>query len=148
MELIQDAQNIAQVRETLKLVAPFPVVWPTATDCQRALHDFTVYHLSHNLGLLDALIAGVCGGVVRDALYVQCEALPRCTRLDHHAAIYAVSDQEGWKKATAPLLIWAEPRTALDCLQRPLRSRFRQQVSASVRLPWKEEGRHEADVRR
>ena len=39
MELIQDAQNTAQVREALKLLAPFPVVWPTATDCQRALHD-------------------------------------------------------------------------------------------------------------
>ena len=63
MELMQDAQNIAQVRETLKLVAPFPVVWPTATDCQRALHDFTVYHLSHNLGLLDALIAACALGL-------------------------------------------------------------------------------------
>ena len=40
--------------------------------------------------------------------------------------------------------------TAPDCLQRPLlpRSRFRQQVSASVRLPWKGEGRHEADLKR
>jgi len=59
MELIQDAQNARQVRQALKLVAPLPVVWPTAADCQRALTDFIAYHLSHNLGLLDALI-GAC----------------------------------------------------------------------------------------
>jgi predicted nucleic acid-binding protein len=59
MELIQDAQNARQVRQALKLVAPLPVVWPTAADCQRALTGFITYHLSHNLGLLDALIA-VC----------------------------------------------------------------------------------------
>ena len=63
MELIQDAQNTAQVREVLKLVAPLPVVWPTAADCQRALHNFTAYHLSHNLGLLDALIAACAVGL-------------------------------------------------------------------------------------
>ena len=39
MELIQDAQNAAQVREALKLVAPLPVVWPTTADCQRALRN-------------------------------------------------------------------------------------------------------------
>jgi predicted nucleic acid-binding protein len=63
MELIQDAQNARQVRQALKLVAPLPVVWPTAADCQRALTDFIAYHLSHNLGLLDALIAACAIGV-------------------------------------------------------------------------------------
>jgi hypothetical protein len=43
MELIQDAQNARQVRQALKLVAPLPVVWPTAADCQRALTDFIDY---------------------------------------------------------------------------------------------------------
>lgn len=54
MELVQDAQNARQV---LELVSPLPTVWPTEIDCDRALSDFTAYHLSHNLGLLDALIA-------------------------------------------------------------------------------------------
>ena len=62
MELIQDAQNAGQIQQALKLVAPLPVVWPTAADCQRALADFTSYHLSHNLGLLDALIASCAIG--------------------------------------------------------------------------------------
>jgi predicted nucleic acid-binding protein len=62
MELIQDAQNKQQVRNALKLVAPLPVVWPTEADCDRALSDFTTYHLSHNLGLIDALIAACAVG--------------------------------------------------------------------------------------
>jgi predicted nucleic acid-binding protein len=63
MELIQDAQNARQVQQALKLVAPLLVVWPTATDCQRALADFTAYHLSDSLRLLDALIAACAIGL-------------------------------------------------------------------------------------
>lgn len=63
MELVQDAQNAQQVRRALKLVAPLPVVWPTQADCNRALADFAVYHLSHKLGLLDALIAACTIGL-------------------------------------------------------------------------------------
>lgn len=63
MELVQDAQNVQQVRRALKLVVPLPIVWPTETDCNRALADFTAYHLSHNLGLLDALIAACAIGL-------------------------------------------------------------------------------------
>jgi hypothetical protein len=37
--------------------------WPTEADCQRALLDFAAFHLSHNLGLLDALIAHVAVGL-------------------------------------------------------------------------------------
>lgn len=49
MELIQDAQNAQQVRKALKLIAPLPVVWPSESNCNRALSDFTAYHLSHGL---------------------------------------------------------------------------------------------------
>jgi predicted nucleic acid-binding protein len=59
MELIQDAQNMQQVRRALRLVAPLPIIWPTEVDCERALSDFTAYHLSHSLGLIDAMI-GAC----------------------------------------------------------------------------------------
>jgi predicted nucleic acid-binding protein len=63
MELIQDAHNSRQVQQALQLVTPLPVVWPTQTDCERALSDFTKYHLSHSLGLLDALIAACTIGL-------------------------------------------------------------------------------------
>src|SRR5438552_7453958 len=63
MELVQDARNAREVRQALKLVAPLQIVWPTEADCARALSDFTVYHLSHGLGLLDALIAACAVGL-------------------------------------------------------------------------------------
>lgn len=63
MELIQDSQNSHQVRQALKLIAPLPVVWPTEINCKHALSNFTAYHLSHNLGLLDSLIAACAIGL-------------------------------------------------------------------------------------
>jgi len=63
MELVQGAENAKQVRQALKLVAPLPIVWPSDADCQRALSDFTAYHLSHSLGLLDSLIAACAIGL-------------------------------------------------------------------------------------
>ena len=63
MELAQDAQNLQQVRQAMKLVAPLTVVWPNTLDCERALSDFVAYHLSQNLGLLDALIAACAIGL-------------------------------------------------------------------------------------
>jgi predicted nucleic acid-binding protein len=63
MELVQAALNRRQVRQALQQVAPLPVVWPTAVDCERALSDFTSYHLSHGLGLLDSLIAACAIGL-------------------------------------------------------------------------------------
>jgi len=63
MELIQDARDAKEVQQALKLVAPLQVVWPTESDCARALSDFTAYHLSHGLGLLDALIAACAVGL-------------------------------------------------------------------------------------
>jgi predicted nucleic acid-binding protein len=62
MELIQDSQNKQQLSNALKLVAPLPIVWATEADLIRALSNFTTYHLSHSLGLLDALIAACAVG--------------------------------------------------------------------------------------
>jgi hypothetical protein len=63
MEMVQASKNKQQVQSALRLVAPLPIVWPTEADSNRALADFTAYHLSHNLGLLDALIAACAVGV-------------------------------------------------------------------------------------
>jgi predicted nucleic acid-binding protein len=62
MELVQDAPSAQHVQKALKLVSPFPIVWPTEAECSRALADFVTYHLSHGLGLLDALIAACAIG--------------------------------------------------------------------------------------
>jgi predicted nucleic acid-binding protein len=63
MELIQGARDARQVREAVRLTAALPMIWPTATDHQKALMDFTSFHLSHGLGLLDALIAACAVGL-------------------------------------------------------------------------------------
>ena len=62
MELIQAARNAAELHGARKLVAPFPVVWPTEADCTRALADLTTLRLSHSLGLIDSVIAATAVG--------------------------------------------------------------------------------------
>ncbi|MFN0055538.1 MAG: PIN domain-containing protein [Planctomycetales bacterium] len=57
MELINAAKHRQQVQAATLLVGPMRIVWINETDCERALNDFARYHLSHGLGLLDALIA-------------------------------------------------------------------------------------------
>jgi predicted nucleic acid-binding protein len=63
MELLQDAANKLQVNRALALVAPLNVVYTTPADQQRALQDYRTLHLSHRLGLLDALIAATTIGL-------------------------------------------------------------------------------------
>jgi predicted nucleic acid-binding protein len=63
MELVQDARNRREIDDVLKLVAPLRIVWPTPIDCDRALSEFSSYHLSHGLGLIDALIAACTVGL-------------------------------------------------------------------------------------
>lgn len=91
MELVQDAQNAAQVRQALKLVAPLTTIWPTESDCNRALSDFTAYHLSHNLGLLDALIAASAIRAIGNALYIQCQTLPRNFAANNFTAVRSIT---------------------------------------------------------
>jgi tRNA(fMet)-specific endonuclease VapC len=62
MELFQDAPNARRIQEVEDLVAPLEIVWPSEVDCRRALTDFRTLHLSHGLGLLDALIAATAIG--------------------------------------------------------------------------------------
>jgi predicted nucleic acid-binding protein len=89
MELIQEALNSQQVRRALKLVAPMRVIWPTEADCARALSDFTSYHLSHKLGLLDSLIAACAVG--RDATL--------CTfNLKHYQVITGLVTSQPYEK--------------------------------------------------
>lgn len=56
MELIQGCLNATEQRRVEPELQRFTLYWPTQVDCLRAYADFAVYHLSHSLGLLDALI--------------------------------------------------------------------------------------------
>lgn len=62
MELVQDARNSDEVQKALALVDGLEVVWPSEAECQTALVEFSTLHLSHGLGLLDALIAATAVG--------------------------------------------------------------------------------------
>ncbi len=63
MELMQNARNKREVEQALRLVKPLPVAWPTNADCDRALQDFRVLHLSHSLGLIDSIVAATAIGL-------------------------------------------------------------------------------------
>ncbi len=56
MELMQGCTNKVELRELKKFIADFEVIWPSSEICNEALEVFSQYNLSHNLGLLDALI--------------------------------------------------------------------------------------------
>jgi hypothetical protein len=57
MELIQGCRNQADQRRVLRFVDDYDIHWLDAEGCDQALTLFATYHLSHNLGLIDALIA-------------------------------------------------------------------------------------------
>jgi len=57
MELIQGCQNAREQKRIEKALNAFPLYWAEAQDCDTALKNFAAHHLSHSIGLLDALIA-------------------------------------------------------------------------------------------
>ncbi|HEV3384251.1 MAG TPA: PIN domain-containing protein [Gemmata sp.] len=63
MELLQGCQNKTEQQRIEQFCRPYMLHWPTHSDCDRALQDFAAFHLSHNLGLLDALIAHTAVGL-------------------------------------------------------------------------------------
>jgi len=56
MELIQGCNNKVELQSLRKFIANFKVIWATEEICNQALEIFAEYNLSHNLGLIDALI--------------------------------------------------------------------------------------------
>ncbi len=56
MELLQGCSSKAEQDKIESVLAAFETVWPAPETCDEALINFARFHLSHNLGLLDALI--------------------------------------------------------------------------------------------
>jgi predicted nucleic acid-binding protein len=76
MELLQGCRNKAEQEKLEKELQPYAVTWPSSEACNEAREVFASFHLSHGLGLLDALI-----GQTAVALQV-----PLCTFNDKHYA--------------------------------------------------------------
>ena len=78
MELLQGCRNRAEQIKVEQILTGFETVWPLPETCEAALIIFADSHLSHGIGLLDALI-----GQTAVALN-----LPLCTfNRKHYAAI-------------------------------------------------------------
>ena len=56
MELVQGCRDSAELAKVEHFLSRFIVVWPSAQACDVALTVFIERHLSHSLGLLDALV--------------------------------------------------------------------------------------------
>jgi predicted nucleic acid-binding protein len=63
MELFQGCRNAKEQQKLERVLDVYPLYWPSSTDCERALKDYLVYHLSNNLGVMDALIAQTAVGL-------------------------------------------------------------------------------------
>jgi predicted nucleic acid-binding protein len=63
MELIAGCRNQAEQQVLQQRLLGFSMHWPAQMDCQRAYTDFGNYRLSHNLGILDALIGHTAVGL-------------------------------------------------------------------------------------
>ena len=63
MELLQRCRDREEQRWVENILRPYALYWPAQGDCMRAFDDFANYHLSHGLGILDALIAETAVGL-------------------------------------------------------------------------------------
>lgn len=89
MELLSGCANKQEMSAIMTTVKPYKIYWPTETDCQRALNDFHQYHLSHNLGVLDALIAECAVGL----------EVPLCTfNIKHYNVIPRLMVEKPYEK--------------------------------------------------
>jgi predicted nucleic acid-binding protein len=57
MEFIQGCQNLSEQQTLMKTLTVYQSAWPSEASCNQALSTFQTYHLSHSLGIIDALIA-------------------------------------------------------------------------------------------
>jgi len=59
MELIQGCGSREEQEKVQKALATYAIQWPSAQACHEALDIFARYHLSHQIGMIDALIGAL-----------------------------------------------------------------------------------------
>ena len=59
MELIQGSRNKEEQEKLEQELKNYPTVWPSGTMYNEALTVFARHHLSHGIGMLDALIGQI-----------------------------------------------------------------------------------------
>jgi len=63
MELLQGCRNRVEQQKLEKFLCCYTLYWPTQADCSRAFNDYSKYHLSNQISILDALIAETAVGL-------------------------------------------------------------------------------------
>ena len=56
-ELVQGCRSGEELRRIERVLRPFETVWPSPEAMQNALADFGRLRLSHNVGMIDCMIA-------------------------------------------------------------------------------------------
>jgi predicted nucleic acid-binding protein len=93
MELTQGCRNKQEQEKMEANLAAYSVAWPSPTTCDAALSAFAQYHLSHGLGILDALI-----GQMAVALQVPLHTFNQ----KHYIAIPHLTTIQPYQKAPRP----------------------------------------------
>jgi len=89
MELMNGCRDKQEMVQLRKKVEPFRIHWPNDSDSNRALATFEQGRLSHNLGILDALI-GECAVGLNAAL---------CTfNAKHFNAVQGLKTEQPYEK--------------------------------------------------
>jgi predicted nucleic acid-binding protein len=63
MELLQACRDRQEQQQVEAILRAYVLYWPSRADSTRALDSFAAYHLSHGIGILDALIAATATGL-------------------------------------------------------------------------------------
>lgn len=62
-ELMQGCSNKREMVQLRKSIESYQLLWPSEQDANRALETYAIARLSHNLGILDALIGECARGL-------------------------------------------------------------------------------------
>jgi predicted nucleic acid-binding protein len=59
MEMVLGAENKTEQERIIKILKPFPVVYPSEADAQWAMEQFEIHFLSHQIEIIDCFIAAM-----------------------------------------------------------------------------------------